>query len=271
MPARTRAKQSKSQGTKNQGPKKAVYVYGILPGDIELESGTTGVGEPPAEVRVVTSGDLAALVSDVDLDKPLGRPDDLYAHEDLLDAIAADVPVLPLRFGAVVTSDKAVAEELLGAHHDEFASALDELEGHAEYVVRGRYVEDAILREVLDEDPRAGELRDQLTGADEDATRDLRMQLGELVTNAIEAKRQQDTRALGDAVGDHVAASVMRAPTHDLEAVHAAFLVNLDAADDLEQAVDQLASDWDGRIELRLQGPLAAYDFVGTTTPAQDV
>lgn len=264
MAAQTRDK-------KDQGPQQAVYVYGILPGDIELEEGTTGVGDPPAEVRVVRSGDLAALVSDVDLNKPLGRPDDLYAHEDLLDATAAGVPVLPLRFGAVVTSDEAVAEELLDAHHDEFASALDQLEGHAEYVVKGRYVEDAVLREVLDEDPRAGELRDQLKGADEAATRDLRMQLGEIVSNAIDAKREQDASAVSDAVADLVAASVLRSPTDDMDAVHIAFLVDLGSADALEQAVEELARDWGDRIELRLLGPMAAYDFVGTTTPAQEI
>jgi hypothetical protein len=250
---------------------KAVYVYGIMPGDVELEPGTTGIGDPPGEVRVVRSGDLAALVSDVDLDKPLGRPEDLYAHEDLLDSSAAGVPVLPLRFGAVIASDEAVAEELLGAHHDEFASALEQLEGHAEYVVRGRYDEDAILREILDEDPRAGELRDQLKGADEELTRDLRMQLGEIISNAIEAKREADTRALGEAMADHVAASVVRPPTHDMDAAHVAFLVDLGSAGALEQAVDELARDWSGRIDLRLTGPIAAYDFVGTTTPAQEI
>ena len=264
MAAQTRDK-------KDQGPQQAVYVYGILPGDVELEEGTTGVGDPPAEVRVVRNGDLAALVSDVDLNKPLGRPDDLYAHEDLLDATAAGVPVLPLRFGAVVSSDEAVAEELLDAHHDEFASALDQLEGHAEYVVKGRYVENAVLREVLDEDPRAGELRDQLKGADEAATRELRMQLGEIVSNAIEAKREQDASAVSDAVADLVAASVPRSPTHEMDAVHIAFLVDLGSADALEQAVEELARDWGDRIELRLLGPMAAYDFVGTTTPAQEI
>ena len=32
---------------------RGVYVYGILPGDIELEPGGTGVGDPPGEIRVV--------------------------------------------------------------------------------------------------------------------------------------------------------------------------------------------------------------------------
>ena len=96
------------------GPgQRGVYVYGILRGDIELEPGGTGVGDPPGEIRVVRHGGLAALVSDVDLDRPLGRPEDLMTHEELLDSSAAEVPVLPLRFGSVAASDEVVAAELL--------------------------------------------------------------------------------------------------------------------------------------------------------------
>lgn len=247
---------------------KGVYVYGILPGDVELEPGATGVGDPPGEIRLVTHGDLAALVSDVELDKSLGRPEDLVAHEELLDSTAADVPVLPLRFGAVLTGDDAVAQELLDANHDEFAAALEQLEGHAEYVVKGRYVEDAILREVLAEDADAAGLRDQIRGADPDATRQLRMQLGEIINNAVAAKREEDTQALGDAVADLATASVARQPTHELDAVYVAFLVESGKADDLEDAVQRLARQWQGRIELRLIGPMAAYDFVGNATAA---
>lgn len=265
MAAQTREMPAQEAGNK------AVYIYGIMPGDVELEPGTTGVGDPPAEVRIVRNGDLAALVSDVDTDKPLGRPEDLYAHEELLDSSAADVPILPLRFGAVVSSDDAVAEELLGAHHDEFTAALEQLEGHAEYVVRGRYVEDEILRDVLSEDPRAAQLRDQIKGADEDATRELRMQLGEIVSDAVDARREQDTRAVGAALEGHVAASVVRPPSHDLDAVHIALLVESGAADDMEEALQRLADDWSGRIDLQLTGPLAAYDFVGVgTLPDQE-
>lgn len=246
----------------------AVYVYGIIPAETEVESGAKGVGDPPGEVRLVRHGDIAALVSDVRTDRPLGRPEDLMAHEELLDGAAGDVPVLPLRFGAVVTTDEAVSQELLEAHHDEFADALKQLEGRAEYVVKGRYSEEETLREVLSQNEEAASLRDQIKGKDEDATRDLRIRLGEIINEAVSGSREQDTQALGDAVADHVEASFVREPTHELDAVHTAFLVKNDKARDLERALDKLARDWDGRIELRLIGPLAAYDFVGTTQPS---
>lgn len=246
----------------------AVYVYGIIPADIDIESGTTGVGDPPGEVRLLRHGDLAALVSDVNIDKPLGRPEDLVAHEELLDGAAGDVPVLPLRFGAVVANDKAVTSELLEDHHEEFADALDQLEGRAQYVVKGRYDEQTVLRDVLENNEEASALREQIAGVDENATRDQRIRLGEIVNDTVNGSRERDTQALVDAVSDHVEGTVVREPTHELDAVHTAFLVKTDQAPGLERALDELAGDWDGRIELRLIGPQAAYDFVGTTQPS---
>jgi hypothetical protein len=256
MAARTEDRQSEADRT-------GVYVYGIMPGDIDIQPGAAGVGDPAGEIRGIRYRDLTALVSDVHLDRPLGRAEDLFAHEELLDASAAEVPVLPLRFGAVLASDDAVADELLGPHYDEFASALRQLDGHAEYVVRGRYVEQAVLADILAGNPEAARLSDQIRNADPDATRDQRIRLV-----AIEGMREADTRALGDAVSGHVTASVVRAPTHELDAVYVAFLVETGQAEALRQAVERLAGEWQDRAELQLTGPLAAYDFVGDSAPA---
>jgi len=253
-----------SQATK-ESQQTGWYVYGILPGDVELNSELRGVGDPPAKVGLVHSGDLAALVSEVKLSAPLGSPEDLQAHMAILDASAAGAPVLPLRFGAVVASEDAVVEELLDPHREEFVAALEELEGSAEYVVTGRYVEQAILQEILSEDPQAAELADQVRGADPDATRDLRIRLGELIGDAVAAKRAEDTRMFIDAVQDLCNATFTREPSHELDAVYVAVLIPADRAADLEQAVGDLADDeWKGRMELRILGPMAAYDFVGT-------
>ncbi|HZR53858.1 MAG TPA: GvpL/GvpF family gas vesicle protein [Streptosporangiaceae bacterium] len=246
-----------------EGQGTGVYVYGIVPGDVELNPGVHGVGDPPGEIRLVRSGDLAALVSDVDTAKPLGTPEDLRAHQEILDATVADAPVLPSRFGAVLTSEEAVAEELLEANHDQFTAALEQLEGLAEYIVRGRYDEQAILEEVLSENSQAARLRERIRGADPDATRELRIQLGEIVNDAIQQKRQADTQRLMSAMKDYCADSVAREATSELDAAYVAFLVEADKADDLKRAVDDLGDSWDGRVELTVRGPIAPYDFVG--------
>ena len=254
---------TQEQSEPGTGQQTGVYVYGIVPGDVKLNSGVHGVGNPPGEIRLVRSGDLAALVSEVDVTKPLGTPEDLQAHVEILDAVISDTPVLPSRFGAVLTNDDAVTEELLDANHDEFAAALRQLEGRAEYVVRGRYAEQAILDEILSENSRAARLRDRIHGADPDATRELRIELGEIVNNTVANKRQADTQLLVSAMKDRCVLSGVRAATNELDAVYVAFLVENGQVDELDRVVQDLSDGWQGRVELQIRGPMAPYDFVG--------
>ncbi|MGN5237557.1 MULTISPECIES: GvpL/GvpF family gas vesicle protein [unclassified Rhodococcus (in: high G+C Gram-positive bacteria)] len=247
----------------------AFYVYGIVPADVEPEGHATGVGDPPSEVSVVRSAKVAALVSEIPTDRALGTPDDLKAHAALLDGTVAVAPVLPLRFGAVLTDRDAVTRELLEGNAEELASALDQLEGLAQFVIKGRYSEKAILQEILDENPEAAQLREQIRGQPEDATREARMSLGEIINGAIESKRAEDTRRTVEALDSLEPMVNERQPDHEQTAVHIAVLVELGKQEDLEQALADLAREWEGRVDTTLLGPMAAYDFV-TKPEAQE-
>src|SRR5438105_8998253 len=59
------------------GAHRGWYVYGIVPRDVEPVPGIKGVGDPAGQVQVVRHGDIAALVSEINLTAPLGRPEDL--------------------------------------------------------------------------------------------------------------------------------------------------------------------------------------------------
>ncbi|WP_283133144.1 GvpL/GvpF family gas vesicle protein [Rhizohabitans arisaemae] len=260
------AKPRHTAASTNQG----CYVYGIVPADVEVEPGTPGVHGPSSEVGLVTHGEIGALVSEVPLDRPLGTPDSLTAHQRLLDEVAAEVPVLPMRFGAVMSSPQAVVQELLTPYHEEFRTALAELEGHAEYVVKGRYVERHLLEEVLEENPEARRLREEIRELPEDAGREARIELGELVNQAVAAKRDADTREIAERL---VPLSVLvspREPSHEQDAVHLALLVADDRRADLERTVDEFARRYRGRVDLWLLGPMAPYDFVVSSKPGDE-
>jgi hypothetical protein len=218
---------------------KGIYVYGILPADIEVAAGMPGVGEYPGLLRAVRSDGLAALISEVDLSGPPGSPEDLRTYREILDDTAVEVPVLPLRFGTILASEDAVARELLLAHHDEFTAALDQLEGRAEFQVKRRYIKDAVPAEVSSEDKHG----------------------------ATTARREQDTRSLRQAVEKVCVASITREPADDLDAVNVALLVAADREREVERVIEDLAREWEGRIDLQLLGPMAAYDFAGTAQP----
>lgn len=243
------------------------YVYGIVPADVELAADVRGVGDPPGRVHLVRHRGLVALVSAVALTGRLGTPADLQAHAQILDATAVKVPVLPLRFGTVITTEEAVAGDLLAVYQEAFVAALEEVEGRAQYVVKGRYIERTVLAAALAEIPQAARLREQIRGKDPNATRTARIRLGEIISNAITATRAADTRALAEVVAPFCVATAGREPTHELDAVHAALLVETSRQADLGQALSDLAASWEGRIQIRLLGPQAPYDFTRTLLP----
>jgi hypothetical protein len=247
-------------------PIEAIYVYGIVPADVQVEDDANGIAGAPVEV--IREGDIAALVSPIKTDHAIGKPEDLQTHAELLDGTASVAPVLPLRFGAVMTDTKSVAQELLREHYDDFAEALKALEGHAEYVIKGRYDEKRFLSDLLDENDQASTLRDDIQAKSEDAGRNSRIALGEIIANAVEAKRQADTQTVVGLLDDIAKQVNVREPTHEWDAVHVALLAEVDREGDVHEVVDGLNKKGKGRIQLRLLGPLAPYDFVVAPAPA---
>jgi Gas vesicle synthesis protein GvpL/GvpF len=246
---------------------RGLYVYGIVPADVEIEPDASGVGNPPGEISTVAHGEIAALVSSIATDEVLGRPEDLEAHAALLDGAAAEVPVLPMTFGGVLSGPEQVTEELLIPHHDEFAGALRELEGKAEFIVHGRYRSEAVFAEILQENPKLEQLRQQVRSKSEDAGRNDRIALGEAVNNALAGKRETDTAAVANALGELDLPVAVREPTHEEDAVHLACLVEIARQEEFESAVERIADEWEGRVQFRLLGPLAPYDFVVSKVP----
>lgn len=243
----------------------ACYVYGVVPAGSQPPPDARGVGDPPGRVSLVRHRDIAALVSEVDITRPLGTPEDLLAHQRLLDEASAGAPVLPMRFGGVVTDAEAVTAELLEPHYDEFAAALDEIAGRAQFVLTGRYDEQAVLAEILAGEPEAARLQQEIRGQgdrDEAATRPARIQLGEIIGNAIAARRDADNAEAAQVFEPICAAIAVREPSHEFASAHLALLADKDHQADLEQAYKDLARSWEGRVRLRLLGPMAPYDFV---------
>jgi hypothetical protein len=236
------------------------YVYGIVSADARLPEGLTGTGG--GEVSLVRHGDLAGVVSEMPTDDALGTREDLLAHEGVVAALAADHTIVPLRFGAVVTTADAVVDEMLGPYYDWFTAVLADLSGRIEFSVSGTYVQDTVLREVLEEEPEVMRLRESLRDLPEDAGYYDRVRLGELIVQALDAKRARDTEELVETLAPHAVAVAPREPVGEDTAADAAFLVVAEDRARFEQAVDELGHRWADRIRLRQLGPLAPYDFV---------
>ncbi|WP_433338641.1 GvpL/GvpF family gas vesicle protein [Spirillospora sp. CA-294931] len=237
------------------------YVYGITRSGITLPEGLTGLDERP--VRLIEHGPCAAVTGDLPQNRPLGERADLIAHERVLESLVnTGVAVLPFRFGAALAAPAAVREELLAGNADRLTEIVDRVDGHVELRLRGSYVQETVLREVLSAEPQIADLNRALRDLPEDATHYERIRLGELIAQALRARRDQDAQAVMEVLEPAAEAVVRRPPAREEDVLDAAFLVRADRREAFADLVAGLARDHDGRVRLRLVGPLPPYDFV---------
>lgn len=243
----------------------STYVYGITAASHPfLPDGMNGVGDPARPVRILTEGELAAVVSDA----PEGlRPKrrDLLAHQNVLTDVGAAGCVLPMRFGSVAADDGTVAEVLAerAAHYKERLRALS---GTAEYNVKADHIEEAVLHRVMSQNAELRTLAEanRLAGG---GSYEQKVRLGEMVAAAVQAQEAEDAAEVTRALEPSAAAvSAGHDSTH---LANVSFLVERDTAQAFLVAVEDLRKRHP-HLDLRVSGPLPPYSFVepGPSQPA---
>ncbi len=110
----------------------SVYLYAIAAADTPVPESEGLHGEP---VRAVSTPALVAAVSTADDHAHLGGDSDLWAHEQVVEALMSGGDVLPARFGTLLGDDEIV-RQLLIARESEFLEALARVAGSYEVAVR---------------------------------------------------------------------------------------------------------------------------------------
>ena len=236
------------------------YVYGVVAADAKPPAAAGLAGEP---VRTVASEDgVAALVSHVDTrELTLGRQE-LLTHSRVLDDALSQGAVLPMRLGIVMEDEDDVRARLLDSHAEELGEQLAEFEGKFEASVRVVYEEDALMQEVLASQPEVAQLREAIHGRDPDATYYERIQLGQLVAEAVERIREADAESLLSALRQVSLDQSVSPPAHERVALNAAFLLDQQQAAEFDQVLEAIAEGQSGRLRFRYTGPLPPHSFV---------
>ncbi|MEV6840752.1 GvpL/GvpF family gas vesicle protein [Streptomyces sp. NPDC051133] len=244
----------------------STYVYGITArSHPALPEGMTGVGEPALPVRILTAGELAAVVSD----SPEGlRPKrrDLLAHQNVLAETGAAGCVLPMRFGSVATDDDSVVQ-VLGEREEHYKERLQALDAKVEYNVKATHVEDAVLHLVMAENTEIRSLAEANRTAGGGGYDD-KIRLGELVAAAVKAREAEDAAEVRSLL-EPAASAVSVGPESTGWLLNLSFLVPRDAAEAFLAAVDDVRGSHP-HLDLRVNGPLPPYSFVepGPAEPA---
>jgi hypothetical protein len=236
------------------------YVYGVVPVLEGARPSITGIDD--AEVQYVEHEDVAAAVAVIALERPPGRRAELMAHSAVVEALSERGPVVPVQFGSVMEDRDSVVHDLLERDHGYYVDLLERLRGLHQFRLQGTYVQDQVLAELVAQRPDIADLRRRTRELPDGVMHPALVELGELVSAAMDQLRAQDADSVLDVVEPLVVATRHRRSGGVDGLLDVALLVEDARAEELESALESLAEAVHERIRLSLSGPMAPFDFV---------
>jgi hypothetical protein len=237
----------------------AFYVYGLM----RVRDARVAAAAGPVEARleaVVCEG-VAALGSNAGDDSVKLRREAVVGHTDVLQAAFEHGPILPLRFGTVLADREAITAELLAPRAQALLARLDWLEQRAEMRLKADYLEEPLLRSVLDRDPALARAAKRMRELPAAASHFERIRIGEAIAAAVHGRRTVDADAMLAALAPLCVSVSASDPRHEHAVLSAAFLLDRAGLERFDGAVEELSRVHADRMQLKLIGPMPAYSF----------
>jgi hypothetical protein len=241
-------------------PERGLYVYGVVAAGGPPLPAVAGVGG--GELRLVTEGDLAAVVSPVSLGLRTGRRAELLSHSDVLNSVALERDVVPVQFGTVMVDEDEVVRDLLVDQEAWLLHLLRRVADAVQLNLRATYVQDQVLAEIVRRSPQIAALRARTRDLPTGVPHPDALQLGRLVAEEMEATRAADRDGLVRTIAPLAREVSVRDRADADTVVDVALLVDRDSVDEVDDALEILAEEIHDRIRMSLTGPLAPFDFV---------
>lgn len=239
-------------------PHEGKYIYGIIATAEAPNFGPIGIGEKRDEVVTIGAKGLAAVVSNGSLDHYAVSRDNLLAHTRVVEKIAEQFTVLPMRFCTVAES----ADEVLGLLENrerEFKNLLKDFEGKVEVGIKVIWKDmKKIYDEIAKENRAIRTLKEKGAAGGQQAL----IRAGELVEAALDEKKAvEGEEYLRFLKKGKVECKEGELKTEDMVA-NASFLLDRDWVKEFDARVEEMGKEHNGRIDIKYVGPMPPFSFV---------
>ena len=239
------------------------YLYCLIEGTHEGSFQSCGVGNGKVDVRTVPFRDISAVVSESALDLIRATPENCMRHEQVLEEVVRNHPViLPFEFGTVAPDQKGV-ETMLRNNYSQIRSTLKKISGRVEVNVKAlwRQMKD-VFQEILDEHKMIAHYKAEIAKKPFDATYQDRIKIGQMISEALREKKEKESEESIRSLGRH-AKDLMRGPTFGDEMImNVSFLLPRDKKETFEKDLYTLGGQYEGKIDFKYEDERPPYSFV---------
>ncbi|MDO9529595.1 MAG: GvpL/GvpF family gas vesicle protein [Syntrophales bacterium] len=239
------------------------FIYGFTNSDEWKTFGPIGIEQ--GDVCFFPYKDVAAVVSDLPLIQFDSLPREtllrnLAIYQAVIEKVMKSHHIIPMKFGTVVQGEEDL-KKMLAKSYGRLVTSIKEMENKIELDVAALWSNfDSILREIGEKEEIKRLKEEALTKPPEQVF-EIKVQLGKLVKDTLDKKREQCASQLSDVLKKDAANYRSHAVMDDSMIMNTAFLIDKDRQETFETKVDQLDKQYNGGINFRIVGPLPPYSF----------
>ncbi|MEW6275027.1 MAG: GvpL/GvpF family gas vesicle protein [Bacillota bacterium] len=214
-------------------------------------------------VYAVHYQDLVAAVSNTPATYLEPAREHVLAHQKVTSAIMQKYTVLPVSFGTICKTEEELSK-LLREIYPEAKKNLDRIKDKIEVGLKIFWNKETFLQEIGEADPNINRLKKEIAAAKEKGIDPyvLIIQLGQLVEEQVQRKRQSYLHLIYKPLLVHAAEARLNDPITEKMVLNAAFLINKDREAEFDQAVNNLYERFKNRLVFKYTGPWPPYNFV---------
>jgi hypothetical protein len=236
------------------------YLYAVVPGPLEKTFDFPGLNG--GQVYTVSNGRVAAVVSDLPLERLRPERRHLAAQQAVLQGLMKGTPaLLPMSFGIIAEGPNAV-KRILSRNQKAFLQQLERVAGKMEMGLRVSWDVPNIFEYFVTTHPGLRAARDRLLGPQRQPSQEDKLELGRLFDRLLHEDRELYTDQVEEALA-HSCREIKRNRCRvESEVMNLACLVDREAEAAFDADVFAAARLFDNNFAFDYNGPWAPHNFV---------
>jgi hypothetical protein len=235
------------------------YIYGIVEEPEPKKFGFTGV--EGGGVYAINNRELAAVVSDIELQEIDPTRRNVQAHTLVQDELLKEYTLLPMAFGMIANDDEV--RILLKNNHRSLLSELQRLTGMIEVELKVFWDQEAMIKELQGESQSLSLLKSKIQGASSAIeAQNMLIEAGRMVERIVLDWKSKCVEAVYAALNELSKDVCLNKPLGIQNILNASFLIDKDSESQFQEEIYRIDAQYQGRINFKYIGPLPPYNFI---------
>ena len=245
-------------------PRDGKYIYAIISSDYECNYGPIGIGGRGDFVTTIGVDGLSMIVSDYSLNHCMVNPENILAHQNVIEAVMGDFnSIIPVRFGTLASTVDEIINLLIRKKYH-FTELLKQFEDKVEYNLKGLWRNIGIIyKEIDQENFILSNYRNEIEMLDEiEKNKDRIAAAGCLIEKALHKKKQDESAEIISAFRKTIFEYKNNKTIGDSMFMNTAFLMNKNRCLEFANILSDLGEKYKDRSDYFYTGPLPVFNFI---------